>query len=79
MHRPALPSRRPRLTDAAAEMRRKQMGSHTRETVRSETLSPEAKALLVSQQAQIDVLKETVAAMMKAISDADAERKRGAA
>ena len=66
-----------RLTDAAADMRRKQMASHTREV--HETLSPEAKAILVSQQQQIDALRDTLAAMVKAIGDADAERKRGAA
>jgi hypothetical protein len=54
-------------------------GQHTREVVKHETLSPEAKAILVSQQQQIDALRDTLAAMVKAIGDADAERKRGAA
>ena len=54
-------------------------GQHTREVVTHETLSPEAKAILVRQQQQIDALRETLAAMVKAIGDADAERKRGAA
>jgi hypothetical protein len=66
-----------RLTEAAAEMRRKQMGQHTREV--RETLSPEAKAVLMAQQAQIDDLKAALKAMMQAISKADAERKKGAA
>jgi hypothetical protein len=64
---------------AVRNWRQVKPGLHTRETVRSETLSPEAKALLVSQQAQIDALSKTVEAVLKAISDADAERKRGAA
>lgn len=61
-------------------------GQHTKEVVRSETLSPEAKALLLAQQKQLDTvnaqvaaLKEALAGLMGAIRDADAERKRGAA
>ena len=38
-----------------------------------------AQQQLALQRGEIDALKETMAAMMKAISDADAERRSGAA
>lgn len=54
-------------------------GQHTKEVVRAEALSAEAKAILVSQQQQIDQLREVLATMMQAIKETDAERKKGAA
>jgi hypothetical protein len=64
--------------EAIAEAIRRR-GTHTREVVRQEheTLSPEAKALILSLQQQVDELRATQAAMLAAIAAAD--RTRGAA